>query len=358
MRRFISPAIRDLVFALVTFVFAPSAGMRTTGLNLMKKIQLFAALTKVDEAKREVWGLATAEVVDKDGEIFDYASSKPYFEDWSAEISAATAGRSLGNVREMHRASAVGKLVDLEFDDENKTIAVGAKIVDDDAWVKCVEGVYTGFSIGGRYVNIWLDDAGEFLRFTAQPVEISVVDNPAVPNAYFTAIKSDGTSEVRKFVGKLPAASYQPPVQYEVAGDRLQGTGKVKIENAELEAGSRKLAAPTEEAMKEAKLEKAILQSDTSLEKIDAIDKKLESLEAGLKELADAFRKFSEGFAKSLVLPEKRVARTSVAVSKEDDGKHPAEGGRIHGIHERRGDADAGFLDAMKTAHANPTIGA
>jgi len=76
----------------------------------MKKIQLFAALTKVDESKREVWGLATAEIVDKDGEIFDYASSKPCFEEWSAEISAATSGRSLGNVREMHRSSAVGKL--------------------------------------------------------------------------------------------------------------------------------------------------------------------------------------------------------------------------------------------------------
>src|SRR5579872_6404330 len=163
----------------------------------MKKIQLFAALTKVDELRREVWGLATAEVVDKDGEIFDYASSKPYFQDWSQEIASATSGRSLGNVCEMHQSSAVGKLVDLAFDDESKTIAVGARIVDDAAWNKCLEGVYTGFSIGGRYVNLWPD--GEFMRFTAQPVEISVVDNPAVPNAHFTAIKRDGSSEVRKF---------------------------------------------------------------------------------------------------------------------------------------------------------------
>src|SRR5947209_14218787 len=40
-----------------------------TAIFSMRKIQLFAALTKVDEARREVWGLATAEVVDKDGEI-------------------------------------------------------------------------------------------------------------------------------------------------------------------------------------------------------------------------------------------------------------------------------------------------
>lgn len=282
----------------------------------MRKIQLFAALTKVDELRHEVWGLATAEVVDKEGEIFDYASSKPYFEEWSREFADATSGRSLGNVREMHQSSAVGKLVDLQFDDQRKTIAVGAKIVDDAAWQKCVEGVYTGFSIGGRYVNLWPD--GEFLRFTAQPVEISVVDNPAVPNAHFTAIKADGSSEVRSFEANDEEEQEMKPEQEET-------------------------------------LEKAITQSTHSLEKIVDVDRKLESLEAGLKELADAFRKFSEGFAKSLLPQEKRVARTSVTVSKEDDGQHSDGGARIHG---RQGDADAGFLEAMKTAHANPVIGA
>ena len=107
----------------------------------------------------------------------------------------------------------------------------------------------------------------------------------------------------------------------------------------------------------EEKLDKAVTQSTSSLEKIGEIDRKLESLEAGLKELADAFRKFSEGFAKSFTGPEKRIARTSVAVSKEDDGKHPAGGGRVH-VERLQSDADAGFLDAMKSAHANPVLGA
>lgn len=320
----------------------------------MKKIQLFAALTKVDELKREVWGLATAEVVDKDGEIFDYASSKPYFEDWSREISGATSGRSLGNVREMHQSSAVGKLVDLQFDDENKTVAVGARIVDDVAWQKCVEGVYTGFSIGGRYVNLWPD--GEFLRFTAQPVEISVVDNPAVPNAHFTAVKRDGTLEVRKFATQAP---------------RLRSFEASKLETKS-EVDKRREDGEPMKPEQEEKIEKAIMQSASSLEKIGEIDRKLESLEAGLKELADAFRKFTEGFAKSFAPPEKRVARTSVTVSKEDDygvsgqsNEHPAEGGRIHvggRTHVKRegaqADADPGFLDAMKAAHAQPMLGA
>jgi len=100
-------------------------------------------------------------------------------------------------VREMHAPSAVGKLVALEFVDDLKQIRVGAKIVDSAAWQKCTLGVYTGFSIGGSYVKTWKD--GEFTRFTANPVEISVVDNPCVPGAHFTAVKTDGSCEVRKF---------------------------------------------------------------------------------------------------------------------------------------------------------------
>jgi hypothetical protein len=167
----------------------------------MKSLNIFAQIAKIDESKHEVWGLATAEVVDKEGEIFDYESSKPYFKNWSDEIAKATDGKSLGNVREMHAPSAVGKLVAIAFDDDLKQIRVGARIVDAVAWQKCMLGVYTGFSIGGAYVRSWKD--GEYLRFTANPVEISVVDNPCVPGAHFTAVKADGTCEVRKFTAAL-----------------------------------------------------------------------------------------------------------------------------------------------------------
>lgn len=163
----------------------------------MKTVNLFAQIAKIDELLHEVWGVATAEVIDKEGEIFDYDSSKPYFKSWSDEISKATDGKSLGNVREMHEPSAVGKLVAIAFDDDLKQIRVGARIVDSVAWQKCMLGVYTGFSIGGAYVKAWKD--GEYVRFTANPVEISVVDNPCVPGAHFTAVKVDGTCEVRKF---------------------------------------------------------------------------------------------------------------------------------------------------------------
>jgi len=46
----------------------------------MSALDLFLPLAKVDLDRRLVSGVATAETPDRAGEIFDYASSKPYFE--------------------------------------------------------------------------------------------------------------------------------------------------------------------------------------------------------------------------------------------------------------------------------------
>jgi hypothetical protein len=160
---------------------------------------LFMPLAKVDAVKRMVYGTAISEVADRAGEIFDYASSKPEFEKWSSDVSKATGGKSLGNIRANHGNSkfAVGKITDLKFQDAEKAIWIGAKIVDDDAWQKIEEGIYTGFSIAGRYLRRWQD--GALKRYTASPIEISLVDLPCVPTATFEMIKVDGTTELRKF---------------------------------------------------------------------------------------------------------------------------------------------------------------
>ena len=142
----------------------------------MSALDLFLPLAKVDLDRRLVTGVATAETPDRSGEIFDYASSKPYFEKWSVEAAAATGGKSFGAVRAMHTPIAAGKLTDIAFDDEAKRITVVAKIVDDDQWRKVQEGVYTGFSQGGRYVKRWADGDSGLTRYTADPHEISLVD--------------------------------------------------------------------------------------------------------------------------------------------------------------------------------------
>lgn len=152
---------------------------------------LYIPITKLDAAQRLVYGTLTEEIADKTGEILDYVSSRPAFESWTQQFYDASGGKSLGNVRAMHGALAAGKLTSISFDDENKRIEGVAKIIDDDAWNKVVEGVYTGFSIGGGYAKRWKDEENpSLMRYTPTLSEVSLVDNPAVPTATFSLIKN------------------------------------------------------------------------------------------------------------------------------------------------------------------------
>ena len=114
-----------------------------------------------------------------------------------AEAAAASGGKSLGAVRAMHGSIAAGKLTDIAFDDDAKRITVAAKIVDDDEWRKVQEGVYTGFSQGGRYVKRWADPETGLTRYTAEPHEISLVDLPCVPDATFDVVKNGAGRKTR-----------------------------------------------------------------------------------------------------------------------------------------------------------------
>lgn len=170
---------------------------------------LFAQIQKVDEEKRLVYGRATEESVDHSDEIFDYATSKPYFENWSASVNKDSGGKSLGNLRAMHGKVAAGKLTEIMFKDDEKAIDVVAKVVDDAEWKKVVEGVYTGFSIGGTYVKTWDDETNSaHKRYTADPVELSLVDRPCVGKATFFEVHKAGGALMK--VDFRPAATTEP----------------------------------------------------------------------------------------------------------------------------------------------------
>ena len=159
---------------------------------------MFAQLSKVDVEKRLVYGRAAQEHPDKADEIMDYDSSKPNFQKWSDIAKDATSGQSLGNLRAMHGKVAAGKLVGIDFNDAEKAIDVCAKVVDDNEWKKVLEGVYTGFSIGGSYAKRWED--GAMTRYTADPSELSLVDRPCIPTAtFFQVQKADGIIEQVEF---------------------------------------------------------------------------------------------------------------------------------------------------------------
>lgn len=179
----------------------------------MKRFNKFVQLTKIDPVNRTVEGIAAVEELDKTGEIFDYSSSKPYFDIWSADFQKMTlpavqifgeSAKSYGNVREMHGKVAAGKLNEpLIWNDVQKSLRVVAKVTDEEAWKKVETGTYTGFSIGGQYLKIWDDTSVKYgkgwaKRYTATPIEISLVDNPCMPSATFEVLRS-GQSEMRKF---------------------------------------------------------------------------------------------------------------------------------------------------------------
>jgi hypothetical protein len=166
-------------------------------------IKLFAQLTKVDEARREVWGRLVQETPDRSDEIFDYESSKPHFKAWSDSFAEATDGKSLGNLRAMHGKVSAGKLIAVDFVDAEKAIDIGTKVVDENEWTKVLEGCYTGFSIGGSYVGERKAEKigdKDIKRYTAKPVEASLVDFPCIPTAkFFDIVKADGAVLHKEF---------------------------------------------------------------------------------------------------------------------------------------------------------------
>lgn len=202
----------------------------------MSEASLFFAIKSVDEEQRLVYGRATQEVLDRQGEVWDYEQSKPLWEEWISETEAASGGKSKGNLRSMHQGNvAAGKVVRVDFNDTEKAIDVCAKVVDDAEWAKVLEGVYTGFSQGGKYVKKWNDPAVKgfggmpAVRVVIAPKELSLVDRPAVPTAnFFEVVKCDGTTETRRFKAQGGEMSEHAAAPAEAGGEAKKGLWEAK----------------------------------------------------------------------------------------------------------------------------------
>lgn len=170
----------------------------------MNNLGLTLPLVKIDVARRLVIARAAAEEPDKANEIMDYASAKGQFEAWSNGYSERTKGLSKGNVRAMHKKDhASGRVDQLDFNDADKAFDVVMKIVDDNDWAKCLEGIYTGVSVGGGYLRKWTDpDNPALTRYTPVVRELSLVDDPCIPSARFAElVKMNGEVEQIKLNG-------------------------------------------------------------------------------------------------------------------------------------------------------------
>jgi hypothetical protein len=152
----------------------------------------FAKVEEKSDGSVYVEGIATGEVKDHHGEIILHDASVEAFKEWTEWAEKATAGASLGNIREMHDPVGAGKAVKWEKDDTAKTNSLGALVIDKDAGLKTKERVYTGFSIGGDQVKREIREVnGEKVPVITsyRLTEVSLVDKPACPIATFTMVK-------------------------------------------------------------------------------------------------------------------------------------------------------------------------
>lgn len=207
----------------------------------MDRFLKFFALTKVDEAQRIVYGLVTAEREDKEGETCHYDSTVPQYKAVNDEMGKATDGQNIMPLREMHQLKAIGAGKSIEFDDSTKEIRMSFKVVDDDAWKKVCEKVLTGFSQGGRYLKRWTEGGKKY--YTAEPGEVSLVDNPCLRGAVIEYAKADGTVETYA-VPEPTIATLTQSILYlsKAYRDLVLNTSTEKINDAIAE-GVRKLDA-------------------------------------------------------------------------------------------------------------------
>ena len=148
----------------------------------------FSKTEENDDGSLSVWGRATQEVLDGQGETMDYQSSLPYWKKRMDEMGKLTDNNSLMPLREMHQPLAAGRVVQVDPVDADRAIDICAKVYDTNTIGKVRGHVLNGFSVGGKYVKRYRDGNG--IRYTADPHEISLVDVPAVPTAKLTLFKS------------------------------------------------------------------------------------------------------------------------------------------------------------------------
>lgn len=136
----------------------------------MNQITKFVPITKVDKEKRMVFGWASTEDLDSDGEIIKADALERALPDYM----------KFPTIREMHQPKAAGKTISAEIRQNKgvKGLYIAAKIVSDEAWKLVKEGVYSAFSVGGNVLQ-----KAENIIKEMQLIEISLVDVPANPAA-------------------------------------------------------------------------------------------------------------------------------------------------------------------------------
>jgi predicted RNA-binding Zn-ribbon protein involved in translation (DUF1610 family) len=208
----------------------------------------FAPLAKVEDGPNglaTLYSVATSETIDADAELCDYPSTKVGYQDWSRESFEATtrAGQavSLGPVRQQHGREIFGKAIQIDYLDDKKQIWLKAEAADAHTSDMLRRGIFVGLSQAGKYNWRRCNECGTdipqknfcptcskhvVVRYSARPSEVSVVDKPCNPDAYFLWVKANGSTELIKAVGKAEAKTKRVDGEDLTAGDFLIATDK------------------------------------------------------------------------------------------------------------------------------------
>jgi len=158
----------------------------------MTDFNLSFPIDMVKKEQRIISGIATADNIDKAGDVVDFDASLTAFNSWQ------------GNIREMHAPIAVGKAISHKpikirgaDGEEYNAIQVEAYISKgaENTWQKVLDGTLRAFSIGGKIIR---KEIMQNKVHNGKPVnvikqydlgELSLVDNPANAVAVIDLIK-------------------------------------------------------------------------------------------------------------------------------------------------------------------------
>lgn len=140
----------------------------------LKRIDLYGEILRRDEEERTVEGYVFVNSEVGDGINLTRSAMEAATDDYMR----------WGAVREMHGKTAAGTAIDLTWD--SKGAYFRAKISDDQAWKKVVDGTYKGFSVGVRPTVV----RGKDVTGCAW-IENSLVDRPKDPDSVISLHRAE-----------------------------------------------------------------------------------------------------------------------------------------------------------------------
>jgi hypothetical protein len=296
-------------------------------------MRFYWPIAKLDHEQRMVWGYASTEAEDEQGEIIRRDALEAALADYMR----------FANIREMHQPSAVGIAEEAAIDERG--LYLGARIVDGEAWDKVVAGVYKGFSIGGRVTA--RDPADRKIITGLALTEISVVDRPANPEAVFDCWKRAPVDPPPDPAGP-PAAIGEPTI-------RTAGVPPACRPEAGAPGRLHVLLAELCELLDDDEVLAALAVSDTLRKQRSATD----SFAVGLAKLADdivprleALQRRVDDIARTPLPPVTAVR--GIVIAKRDDGYDSTTAPEDIVTALARMTDDERTLTLIKAAHATP----